>query len=73
VIKGLFRVEESVAVKLLLQSGRVADNQRWFVEKLGKEPLAVEPFNKNIAVQWIDRQDDESDITYATRVAKLAL
>ena len=49
VIKGLFRVEESVAAKLLLQSGRFADNQRWFVEKLGKEPLAVEPFITKIS------------------------
>lgn len=34
VIKDLFRVEESVAAKLLMQSSRPADNQGWFAEKM---------------------------------------
>ena len=69
VIKGLFRVEESVAASLLLQSGRSADNQRWFVEKLGRDLLSVAPFDKDLAVQWVDKQDQETEFAYATRVA----
>ena len=72
VIKGLFRVEESVAANLLLQSGRSADNQRWFVEKLGRDLLAVAPFDKDLAVQWVEKQEQETEFAYATRVAKLA-
>ena len=32
----------------------------------------LHPFDKDLAVQWVDKQDQETEFAYATRVAKLA-
>ena len=71
VIKDIFRVEEPVAAKLLMQSSRPADNQGWFAEKMDHCQL-------NLLTKILQRnglttmQDDEGNAAYATPVAKPA-
>ena len=39
---------------------------------MGRDLLAVAPFDKDLAVQWVEKQEQETEFAYATRVAKLA-
>lgn len=51
---------------------RICGSQATHAKQQTSRPLSVETFDKDIAVQWIDHQDDEDNAAYATPVAKPA-
>lgn len=71
VVKGLIRVKKGPFIgQLLSASGRSHDGSRFFLDPLAWEgtPAGVKPF-----VSWIDKDPQEKDNAYASRVAKLAI